>query len=213
MRHPEGISTRKQVMQLLKTNGELSAKDLTEYLHITGMAVRRHLDTLERDGLIESRAVRQPMGRPMALYRLTPMADDHFPKKYDAIALDLLGELAQEAGSDMVNHLFDRRKETLYNKYAPAIENREWQDQVETLAQIQHDNGYMVELEQVDDDEFVLKEYNCPIAQIANQYNHACQCELGLFERLLNADVSRHECLASGGQKCAYVIKKRDQAE
>lgn len=210
MRQPESPSTRRQVMQLLKTNGELSAKDLTEHLHITGMAVRRHLGTLERDGLIESRAVRQPMGRPLALYRLTPLAEDHFPKKYDTVALDLLGELAQESGTERVNHLFERRKESLYHKYAPAIENREWQEQVETLAQIQHDNGYMVELEQVNDAEFVLNEFNCPIAQIANQYHHACQCELNLFERLLNAEVTRHECLADGDQKCAYVIKKRE---
>lgn len=209
MRQPAGLSTRKQVMQLLKTNGELSAKDLTEYLHITGMAVRRHLDTLERDGLIESRAIRQPMGRPTALYRLTAAADNHFPKKYDTVALDLLDELAQEAGPEMVNHLFDRRKESLYNKYSPAMSDREWTDQVETLAQIQNDNGYMVELEQVSEEEFVLKEYNCPISQLANQYHHACQCELGLFENLLNANVTRHECLADGDQKCAYVIKKR----
>lgn len=211
MRQPAGLSTRKQVMQLLKTNGELSAKDLTEYLHITGMAVRRHLDTLERDGLIESRAVRQAMGRPTALYRLTSAADNHFPKKYDTVALDLLGELAQEAGPEMVNHLFDRRKESLYNKYSPAMSDRKWTDQVETLAQIQNDNGYMVELEQVSDEEFVLKEYNCPISQLANQYHHACQCELGLFENLLNANVTRHECLADGDQKCAYVIKKRSE--
>lgn len=209
MRQPAGLSTRKQVMQLLKTNGELSTKDLTEYLHITGMAVRRHLDTLERDGLIESRAIRQPMGRPTALYRLTAAADNHFPKKYDTVALDLLDELAQEAGPEMVNHLFDRRKESLYNKYSPAMSDREWTDQVETLAQIQNDNGYMVELEQVSEEEFVLKEYNCPISQLANQYHHACQCELGLFENLLNANVTRHECLADGDQKCAYVIKKR----
>ncbi|MGZ9586042.1 helix-turn-helix transcriptional regulator [Paenibacillus marinisediminis] len=210
MQQPSGSSTRKQVMQLLKTNGELSAKDLTAKLGITGMAVRRHLDALERDGLIEFRTIRQPMGRPTALYRLTELAESHFPKNYHTVALDLLGELEGEAGEGMVNRLFDLRKETLQHKYAEALENKGLHEKVQTLAEIQNENGYMVELQQESDDTFLLKEHNCPIAQIANHYNHACQCELNLFESLLNANVHRTECLAKGDNKCVYVIKKKD---
>lgn len=92
------LSTREKIMQMLKTDGELSAKAMSERLGITLMAVRRHLNTLERDHLIESGTVRQPMGRPMSVYHLTPGADDYFPKKYHAVALELLAELAQDSG-------------------------------------------------------------------------------------------------------------------
>lgn len=209
MQENTGTPTRRQVMQLLKTNGELSAKELTDHLGITGMAVRRHLDTLERDGLIEFRTVRQAMGRPAALYRLTELADSHFPKKYHTVALDLLGELENEAGEAMVNHLFDRRKDSLFHKYADVMQDKDFPEKVAALAHIQNENGYMVEMEQQSTDQFILKEYNCPISHIANQYQHACKCELGLFESLLSADVTRTECLAKGDNKCVYVIKKR----
>ncbi|GIQ63325.1 transcriptional regulator [Paenibacillus cisolokensis] len=202
-------TTRDRIMQMLKTDGELTAREMTERLGITGMGVRRHIDALERSGLIESRTIRQPMGRPASLYRLTEQADHYFPKNYHGIALDLLGELAQEAGEPVVNRLFERRKQTLYRKYAGKMTGERLADKVSALADIQNENGYMAQWEQSGDDEFVLTEYNCPISQIANAYNHACKCELDLFESLLGAEVSRTECLAKGGQKCAYTIRKR----
>src|SRR5690606_12701446 len=111
------MSTRDKIMHMLKVSGQLSAKEITEQLGITGMAVRRHISALERDNLIESSTVRQPMGRPAAVYRLTEQADDFFPKNYHTIALDLLAELEQEAGEEMVNRLFDMRQISLLDRY------------------------------------------------------------------------------------------------
>lgn len=210
MQPKDDMSTRETILHLLKTNDELSAKELTERLNITSMAVRRHIDALERDGFIESRTIRQPMGRPTAAYHLTERANVLFPNKYHTIALDLLDELVQESGENMVERLFERRKETLYKKYAGTMEDKSFEDKISLLANIQNDNGYMAELEKKSEDEYVLIEHNCPIAQVANQYTHACQCELRLFESLLDADISRPECLAKGGRKCVYRIRKRN---
>lgn len=206
----EELSTRETILHLLKTNDELSAKDLTEQLNITSMAVRRHIDSLERDGYIESRIVRRPMGRPTATYSLTERANALFPTKYHSITLDLLDELVQESGESVVERLFERRKETLYKKYTRLMEDKDFEEKISILANIQSDNGYMVELKKTSDDEYVFIEHNCPIAKIAHQYNHACQCELRLFESLLNADISRPECLAKGSKKCVYKIRKRN---
>lgn len=209
MQPKDDLSTRETILHLLKTNDELSAKDLTERLNITSMAVRRHIDALERDGFIGSRTIRQPMGRPTAVYHLTERAHVLFPNKYHTVALDLLDELVQESGENMVERLFERRKETLFKKYAPLMADKNLPDKLSLLTDIQNDNGYMAELKKASDDEYVFIEYNCPIVQIANQYNHACQCELRLFESLLNADITRPECLAKGGKKCVYHIRKR----
>ena len=71
-----------------------------------------------------------------------------------------------------------------------------------------HVLGYMAEVEDGADagEEFVLHEYNCPIAQVAGRYQQACQCELALFRELLGTKVERTECLAKGGGKCTYRI-------
>jgi len=206
------LSTREHIIHMLKTNGELSAKTLSDNLGITGMAVRRHIDALERDGLITSRTLRQAMGRPTSLYRLTEQADKFFPKNYHALALDLLGELEREAGEDMVDLLFERRQAGLYKKYAEAMKDKDLAAKVSELVRIQNDNGYMVQFEEESPGQYVMQEYNCPISEVANQYGQACQCELNLFRSLLGADVTRTECLAKGGQKCVYRIRKSEQS-
>ena len=48
----------------VKINGELSTKSITEALGITGMAVRRHLESLKSEGYITYRTVKQPMEDP-----------------------------------------------------------------------------------------------------------------------------------------------------
>jgi predicted ArsR family transcriptional regulator len=201
------LPTRDKILQMLKTAGPLTAKEMTEPLGITGMAVRRHIAILEQDKLIESTMLRQPMGRPTSVFRLTAEADHIFPKKYHTVALDLLAELEDESGEIMVNHLFDRRKDSLLRKYEGKLQGKDLEGKVAALAEIQNDNGYMATWKKGENEEYILTENNCPIFQIAHKYNHACSCELTLFESLLGAEVERTDCLANGGSRCIYKIK------
>lgn len=211
MNHETDVPTRKVIMTMLKTKGALSVSEISRKLGITEMAVRRHLNTLERDNLIESTLVRQAMGRPTHLYSLTENADDLFPKKYQHLTLDLLEELEYALGADKVNLLFERRKQRLIGRYEDRMEGKSFGERVQELADIQNTNGYMVELERKEDGAYLLKEHNCPIAQVASQYNHACNCELSMFQSLLGeeARVERTECLAKGGIQCTYVIEHK----
>ena len=45
-------STRRQILELIKRQGEMTAGQLSEAIGITSMGVRQHLNSLERDGLI-----------------------------------------------------------------------------------------------------------------------------------------------------------------
>lgn len=206
-------STRKVILTMLKTQGQLSVSDMSKQLGITEMAVRRHLNTLERDGLIETRLVRQAMGRPTHFYFLTDHADDLFPKNYHHLTLDLLGELLEEEGQERIEFLFKRREDRLVGKYQSRMQAKSLEERVSELASIQNENGYMVKWEQQREGEFLLSEHNCPITQVANRYQQACQCELSLFQRLLGVNVERTECLAKGGTKCTYVIQSMTNAK
>jgi predicted ArsR family transcriptional regulator len=200
-------STRKVLLTLMKTKGSSSVNEMAKELGITEMAIRRHLNMLERDGLIEAKLTRQAMGRPMHLYSLTLLADDLFPKNYHHLTLDLLGELDSADGNNMASQLFERRKQRLLQKYMGRMEGKDLVDRVAELADIQNANGYMVRWETDDAGCYVFTEYNCPIAQVAKQYNEACHCELALFRNLLGAEVERTECLTKGGNKCTYLVK------
>lgn len=200
-------STRQRILHLLKMNGSMNAAQLASELALTEMAVRRHMYALEEEQAIQIVMVKQAMGRPLHRYELTVHADDRFPKNYHTLALDLLGELADEAATaGLITRMFEGRKQKLLERYAPRMAGKALEQKVLELAAIQNAGGYMVEVEPTGEGHFVLNEYNCPIAQVANQYQQACSCELTLFQSLLHAEVERTECLAKGGTKCTYKI-------
>ncbi|OGX68580.1 MAG: transcriptional regulator [Paenibacillus sp. RIFOXYA1_FULL_44_5] len=207
----QDASTRHIILTLLKTKYTMSVHDIAKQLGITEMAVRRHLNTLEKDGMVETTIVRQAMGRPANMYSLSAKADDWFPKNYHQLVLDLLGELELDKGQEQIGKLFELRKEKLFQKYAPLMEGKSLPERVALLSEIQNENGYMVQWHSAEDS-YSIQEFNCPITQVANEYQHACSCELKLFESLLETKVEQTECLAKGGYKCEYKIHSVSEA-
>jgi predicted ArsR family transcriptional regulator len=61
-------STRGQVLQKLRA-GEQTVNDLAAALNLTDNAVRAHLISLERDGLVRQTGSRQGFRKPHATYR------------------------------------------------------------------------------------------------------------------------------------------------
>ncbi len=203
----ENLSTKDEILYMIKLNGSLTVSEISKELGITEMAVRRHLNTLERDELIRSSLVRQAMGRPTNLYSLTEKAEDYFPKAYRNLAKDILDGIYDAEGPDKIKEVFELREKRLrkvYNEKMNGLSTLE--EKVNTLFNIQSDKGYMVELEKVSDG-FLIKEYNCPIFDIAREYNHACDGEKKLFENVLSTEVEAIQCMARGDRSCIYHIK------
>lgn len=210
MAKEQASSTREIVLHLLKTKGALTVSELAEPLGITEMAVRRHLNTLERDGLVKTELFRQSMGRPTNKYSLTAEAEQYFPKSYADIAIDFLKTIEETDGITKIDQLFENREQRLYEKYKNDMETLSFDEKVERLASIQNEKGYMVKTNKVSNGHYELIEYNCPIADVAKQYNKACACELSLFKRLVGSnDVERPQCYAKGAEHCVFVIKQQ----
>src|SRR5215213_8015231 len=105
-------STRGRLVQLLR-RAAATVEELARALGLTDNAVRAHLATLERDGLVRPAGVRRGVSKPASAYALTPQAEQLFPKAYGAVLsrfLDVLGErlspaevesLAREVGRRM----------------------------------------------------------------------------------------------------------------
>ncbi len=206
-------STRREILTTLKKRGGMTTDELSDVLGITAMGVRRHLMTLERDGLVEYESVQRGVGRPSYVYSLTDLADELFPKNYYQFANELLDLVKSLDGEDKIEELFAKRMERLEASLAPRLVNKDLKDQVAELARIQEENGYITEWEQVDDDTFVFVEHNCAIAQVAHHCGFACDYELKLYDNLLDAEeIVRESHMASGDISCTYRISRRASA-
>lgn len=204
-------STRREIVNLLRTAGALTVAELGGRLGITHVAVRRHLTALERDGLVDSVQERQPMGRPTRVYHLTEAAEDLFPKKYGALSVEILDFLAT-VDPQLVDQFFARRGADLVSRYGPHVGGASsLAERVARLTEVQTANGYLADWEPGGAGSagvFVLKEFNCPVHSVSRKYPHACQHELEFFKTVLGTDqVERAECIARGGTCCRYLIR------
>ncbi|MCI3920381.1 transcriptional regulator [Paenibacillus sp. TRM 82003] len=204
-------TTRKQIMTMLRKRGPMNANELAKTLGITDIAVRRHLNNLERDRLIRPETVRQAMGRPTFMYSLTEHAEDVFPKNYADITLELLQDVEELQGPEVIDALFERREERLEQKYKERVgEDGALEQLVDRLASLQEERGYMAEWTKDEaGSRYFITEHNCPIHAIAHSYNQACSSELSLFRKVLDANVEQVECKAKGGQRCVYEVKPK----
>lgn len=204
----EETSTRREIINILRTVGPLTVGALGDRLGITHVAVRRHLTSLERDALVCSVQERLPMGRPTRVYSLTEAADELFPKKYGSFTLEVLDFLSLNA-EEMVEQFFANRGKNMSDKYGPEVTSgTSLSERVARLTDIQTANGYLADWEQGEGDTLVIKEYNCPVHQVSRKYPHACHHELEFFKTVLGTDqVERVECIAKGGSCCRYTIE------
>ncbi|MBX0327827.1 ArsR family transcriptional regulator [Oscillochloris sp. ZM17-4] len=199
-------TTRQSILQLLRRHGQMTALELSEALCIGAVGVRQHLAMLERDGLVDIAGLRRSVGRPSNLYALTPEAEDHFPKRYDSIALDLIDYVAESGGEVAVGALFDRRRAAMAHELQPRLAGKARAEQVSALAAILVEQGYMCECEQLADGSFVLTEYNCPIDCVARRHPQLCSQELQLYEDLIGAPIQCESTIAQGSHCCRYRI-------
>ncbi len=201
--------TRRRIILALKQNGHLTAAELADMLGITSMGVRRHLTMLERDRMVRYELVQRGKGRPSYVYRLSPEAENLFPKNYAGLARELLGYLSAEDDQQVIQ-LFNQRAQRRIRQAKARIGDGSLAVRVSGLADILSDEGYLAEWEQVDGDTFFLREHNCAVHDVAQEFRAACGSELTFLQAVLpDAEVTREHHIMNGESFCAYRVRRR----
>ena len=119
--------TRERVLQLVLTRGPVSAAEIGRELELTAAAVRRHLDALEEDSLVEVKRVTaaRGAGRPSRRYVVTSHAQEHLPKDHLAVALDTLARLEELGGEEEVRRTARHAFREIEERFTAAVDGRE----------------------------------------------------------------------------------------
>src|SRR3989304_8876759 len=92
--YPDRVeSTREQVLHVLQARGSATVAALAEELGVGQASVRRHLDHLRVDGLVDVRMERHGVGRPAFVFYPTERADERTPAGYPRLLSRLSGHL------------------------------------------------------------------------------------------------------------------------
>jgi predicted ArsR family transcriptional regulator len=210
--------TRGQVARLILELGPSTAATLGGRLGLTPAAIRRHLDTLIAEGMIETRTARtygnRGRGRPAKVFVITDAGRSAFEHAYDDLASNALRFIAETAGPEAVAEFARRQVADLENRYAPAVAaGTSLAGRVEALAEALSADGYAasagpapaIGAGRLNSGE-QLCQHHCPVAHVAAEFPQLCEAETEAFGRLLGVPVQRLATIAHGDGICTTHV-------
>lgn len=206
--------TRQEVLNAIKIRGPKTADDLASLLGISPVAVRQHVSALEAEGYIQTSIERRGLGRPVHRYSLTQRGDETFPRNYDELAFSILDEVKALYGEEALEQILIARRKRAAAMLRARLNGLAPRERLAELIQVQNKTGYMAQADEKEDC-IVLREHNCPICQVAQNYPAACREELELFREVLGPEctVEVQESIGDGARSCAYRITIASSAE
>lgn len=208
-------STRNRVARSILDHGPSTVAELAGRLGLTQAAVRRHLDALAADDVVQAREQRvygaRTRGRPAKVFALTACGRDAFDQSYDQLAADALRWIAEREGGDEAIAAFARaRIAAQAATYRAAVEGVEPERRAEALARALTADGYAATARSapLPQQGEQLCQHHCPVAHVAEQFPQLCEAETEFFAELLGTHVQRLATIAHGDGVCTTFIPK-----
>jgi predicted ArsR family transcriptional regulator len=196
-------TTRGQLILLLRRASQ-TVEDLAQALHLTDNAVRAHLATLERDGLVEQQGVRRGSGKPAFVYALTPEAERLFPKAYEPVLYQLLGVLEEQQSPEQVMELL--RITGRHLAKARPVPAGDLRARLRAATETLNSLGGLAELEETED-AFWIQGQRCPLAALVPDHPQMCQLAEALISQMVGKPVEEH-CARGEAPHCRFAVAK-----
>jgi predicted ArsR family transcriptional regulator len=208
---PADVRTRDRVSQLLHERGAATAAELGAQLGLSPAAIRKHLDAMLADHLVETREVRSAgprgRGRPAKAFKLTAAAREGFPHLYDGIATAALRWISDTGGPQAVSAFAASQVSALEQRCHSAM--REAGDdpiaRAEALAEALTAEGYAANATSIASGG-QLCQHHCPVAHVAAEFPQLCDAETEVISRLIGTHVQRLATIAHGDGVCTTHI-------
>jgi predicted ArsR family transcriptional regulator len=207
--------TRDLVARTILENGPKPAAELADRLGLSPAAIRRHLDALVAEGLLEERdprpAAHRGRGRPARTYALTDAGRAAFPHAYDDLANTALRYLRETGGEQAVQRFAEHRAATLANDLRRSVDQAApLATRADALAGALSEHGYASTTQAVDAAGTVqgvqICQHHCPVAHVAAEFPELCEAETRAFEQVLGTYVQRLATIAHGDGVCTTHV-------
>ncbi len=194
-------STRGRIVALLR-RGSRTVDELAGALSLTDNAVRAHLATLERDGIVRQQGVRPSGGKPAYAYGLRPEAERLFSQAYIPLLTQLLAALGERMRPEELEALMRAVGRRWAASQAPL--RGDLRARVDAAAGILTALGGVADVEERDGKLF-LRGYSCPLAAAVEQEPGTCQAAESLLTELVGAPVHQH-CNQGERPRCCFEV-------
>ncbi len=196
--------TRERILESIVERREARVEDLATELGITTAAVRRHLDHLRGDGLIDARTVKQATGRPYHIYFATEKATQTVPPAYADLMERMLKGLGER--EDVIAGVMASVAESVASKHRHEVFGLSQEDLVAQVTTSLRAEG-ILEAWHEEADGIHLINGRCPYHKAAEISKLPCESDKKAIELLLGHDVEQLNRIVDGASCCEYLVR------
>ena len=208
--------TRQSIIKFLQRTAQATLADLSLDLGLSTATLRRHLDILQRDNLVEYKEVRKQKGRPEFSYSLTEAGQESLPKDYHRLLGMFLEEVSRvdraslESGSDpesgsLVESLFTQVSQKVTATYLRKLDPTPDSNPIELLRTFLQEENFSPEFEEADG--LQIKLLNCPFRSVAMNNPLVCAYDRSLITEMMSGEAIREMSIQDGSPCCIYRIE------
>jgi predicted ArsR family transcriptional regulator len=187
-----------------RRGGGRTVNELAEQLSLSDNAVRAHLLTLERDGLVTPGGTVKGYRKPHFVYVLTEDARHIFPKFYDSLFNRLLDSLKRRLPVSGVIAMLEEVGRNIGTTRA-ATRSEPLEKRVENaLAALQELGGAAVAV--AEGEKVLIQSSGCPFADAVSEHPEVCKVAESLVQEIVGEPV-REVCDRTSAPRCRFVIE------
>lgn len=197
-------STRGRIVTLLRTAPQ-TVEELAGALELTDNAVRLHLGTLERDGIVQAKGVRRGggVGKPATEYEIAPAAEPSFSEAYIPFLTSLLGAVGRKLGSTELRGIM---REVGHSLAASAPEpSGDLVARAERASRLLNALGGVTTVEREPGGRVAIKGCSCPLSVAVNERAEVCLAVQTMLKDVTGVTV-REECDRSERPRCHFAV-------
>jgi len=196
-------STRGSIVTLLRGTTR-TVNELAAEVGLTDNAVRAHLLSLERDGLVRQSGVRRGLRKPHYAYTLTPEAERLFPKAYDALLNQLITVLKGRLTPSALDDVLSEVGRSMAHGQAPGKSDGDLERRAQKAVQALEALGGSAKIER-EDGKLFIRSGSCPLTAAVAVHPEVCQLAEALVAEIVGMPV-RERCDRTTAPHCSFEI-------
>lgn len=199
--------SRDNVLTIIRQNNGVNVDELAKQMQLAPATVRRHLDILERDGLVDHSEVRKPTGRPQYSFHLTEKGHDSVPKDYSRLLNELVSEIKNIPAAEITSQSGDEVLRSSLSRIGErrAAEYIQRRRPVEAVTAAFEDGGYDTIVE-TNNDGLKIRVTNCPYRRASIEDDIICTVDRSMVNSLLGSEVEHSVEMSPEANECVYML-------
>ena len=198
-------TTRGKVVSLLRHGGR-TVEELAAELELTDNAIRLHLGTLERDGIVRAQGTRHDgtVGKPATVYEISPEAEPVFSRAYAPFLATLLQSLAGRLSGEAIDEVMREVGHRLAADSEKARRSK-LDDRVNAAAQVLNDLGGLTSVVR-EGPTLTIQGHGCPLSVVVAEQPEVCAAVRTMLSDVTGEQVEER-CDRRDRPSCCFRIK------